>query len=105
MPSRSSIALSIIILQTAWFAGCGRAPSMGLDKETFVTVDALFSAVCLKDEKQTDRNATALKKLHDEGRLPGDAHEALAAIVVEAKSGDWEDAAEKLREFMLDQTR
>jgi hypothetical protein len=105
MPRRRMSAVSTLVLVLSLFVGCGRAPSMGLDKETFVTVDALFSAVCLKDEKQLDRNAGTLNKLHDDGRLPEAAHKALAAIISEAKSGGWEDAAETLREFMLDQTK
>ncbi len=78
---------------------------MGLDRETFTTVDALYSAVSLKDEGQLDRNAATLDQLHESGRLPDAAHKALGKIIAEAKDGEWEPAREDLRDFMLDQRR
>ena len=94
---------SALLLCSAMIAGCGRAPSIGLDKESFTTVDALYSAVSLKDERQLGQNAATLDRLHEAGRLPNDAHKALAKIIAEAKSGDWASSREHLRDFMLDQ--
>jgi hypothetical protein len=84
-------------------AGCGKAPAIGPDKEAFQTIDALYSAVSMKDAGQLERNAATLDQLHEAGRLPDGAHAALASIVVEAKAGEWEPARQRLRDFMLDQ--
>lgn len=102
---RCTRSVLIVLLCSILLAGCGRAPSMGLDKETFTTVDALFTAVSLRDEGQLDRNAATLDQLHESGRLPNAAHKALTAIIAEAKAGDWKPAGEELRAFMLDQRR
>jgi hypothetical protein len=84
-------------------AGCGGAPAIGPDKAAFTTIDALYSAVSMKDEVQLARNAISLDKLHESGRLPDAAHTSLVAIITEAKAGEWEPARQKLRDFMLDQ--
>ena len=46
-----------------------------------------------------------LSKLRDAGKLPASAHDALAAIIAEAKGGRWEQSQARLREFMLGQRR
>lgn len=84
-------------------AGCGRAPSMGLDKAVFVEVDALYSAISLNEPAQVERNAARLDQLRAAGRLPEAAHRALARIIAEAKADRWEPARQQLRDFMLDQ--
>ena len=85
--------------------GCGRAPSMGIDKEVFEAVDALYTAVSLHDAAQVQRCATTLEGSHAAGRLPTAAHEALAGIIEETRRGGWESARLDLRDFMQDQRR
>ncbi len=97
------MGMALFTLTLTLAVGCGRSPSMGTDREAFTTVDALFTAVSLKDEAQLDRNAAALGALHASGRLPERAYEALGAIIATAKGGDWESAGADLRGFMLDQ--
>ncbi|RUL87765.1 hypothetical protein [Tautonia sociabilis] len=94
-----------LIAVAAGGIGCGRSPEMGADEEVFRTVDAMYTAVSLRDVGQLSRNAEAIDRLHREGRLPDAAHRALGRIVDRAEQGDWEAARSRLRDFMLDQRR
>jgi len=78
---------------------------MGPDREAFTTIDALYTAVSLREPARVDRCAEGLSKLRDAGKLPEPAHDALAAIIAEAKGGRWEPAQARLREYMLAQRR
>jgi hypothetical protein len=78
---------------------------MGPDRDAFTAIDALYTAVSLREPPRVDRCAATLAKLRDEGKLPPAAHDALAAIMSEAKGGAWESAQGRLREFMLGQRR
>ncbi len=100
-PMRAAVAL----LMASLASGCFGPPQMGPDREAFTTIDALFTAVSLREPTRVDRCAEGLSKLHDAGKLPKPAHDALAAIIAEAKGGQWEPAQERLREFMLAQRR
>lgn len=86
-------------------SGCSGPPQIGPDREAFKTIDALYTAVSLREPVQLERCAGTLTGLRDEGRLPATAHDALAAIVTDAKGGRWEPAQSRLREFMLGQHR
>ncbi len=101
--SRATLA-SLLIL-AAELLGCGRAPSMGPDREVFHTVDALYTGVSLRDLNQVDRCAKNLEALGSAGKLPSPAVDALARIIEVARSGDWERSQSALRKFMLAQRR
>ena len=93
------------LLLTAIASGCFGPPQMGPDREAFTTIDALYTAVSLREPAHVDRCSQGLSKLRDAGKLPEPAHDALAAIIAEAKGGRWEPAQARLREFMLAQRR
>lgn len=82
-------------------AGCG-APQIGPDEEAFRAVDALYTAISLRDAAQTGRCARALAALHEQGRLPEAAHRRLADIIANAHRDreSWEAARARLRDFM-----
>ena len=98
-----------LALGFVWLAllglGCGGPPQMGPDREVFTMVDALYTAVSLREPNQLDRCSAELTRLLDGGKLPDSAHQALAAIIVEARGGEWESAQSRLRQFMLGQRR
>lgn len=85
--------------------GCGRAPQIGGDKDSFKAVDALYTAVSLRDPAALDRCAADLRGLTDGHKLPDHAARALEAIVVEARGGGWESAQARLAVFMRRQRR
>jgi hypothetical protein len=87
------------------FRGCGGPPQIGADKESFKTVDALYTAVGLKDSKLVDQCNQKLKTLHDADRLPEGASRSLESIIAETRDGKWEDAQAHLSRFMEGQRR
>ena len=77
--------------------GCGE-PQIGSDKETFKTVDALYTAVGLKDTKLVDQCREKLEGLRQGGKLPEDAARSLLSDHLrgqEWKLGGCPDAVEQ----------
>lgn len=97
--TRCLISLVLVLL------GCGGPPHMGLDREVFSTVDALYTAVGIKDMNQVERCEKTLRELHAAGKLPQDAWQALSGIIGRARDGSWDSAAGELRWFMKGQKR
>jgi hypothetical protein len=86
-------------------AGCGGAPQLGGDRDTFKAVDALYTAVSLRDASLLDQSAATLQGLRASGKLPEAASRALDGIVADARSGKWEPAFDRLSTFMQAQRR
>src|SRR5262245_27365058 len=84
--------------------GC-KKPQMGADEEVFKTVDALFTAVRAHDDNLLGQCEQRLRTLKEAGKLPGNAADYLDRIIVNARGGRWEAAAEKLYDFMSAQRR
>lgn len=102
---RTITAAALFLLIMAIFWGCGRPPQIGADKDAFKAVDALYTAVSLRDSKLLDRCEQSLRDLKSQGKLPETAARSLDAIVAEARGGKWEDAQTRLGHFMRGQTR
>lgn len=83
-------------------SGCS-PPSMGPSKETFKTVDALYTAVGARSPKLLDQCDTRLTELKEQGQVPEPAFLALQAIIVRARNGQWETASKELYSFMRGQ--
>jgi len=99
------LKIFVIVLSLTALPGCFAPPQMGPDREAFRTVDALYTAVSLREPAQLDRCSADLARLRGSGKLPGSAHDRLASIVAEAKGGGWESAQTRLKDFMLGQRR
>ena len=95
------VGLLILLLG---LVGCGPA-QIGIDKEAFKAVDALYTAVSLRESPLLDRSEGDLQRLRDAGKLPASAFDALASIIQEARGGHWEPAQERLARFMKGQRR
>ena len=95
---------AVLLLVAAALAGCGQ-PQMGADPEAFKAVDALYTAVSLRDPSLVDRCTAKLKSLRDAGKLDGAPFETLEGITTEAKAGGWEPAQTRLAKFMRGQKR
>jgi len=85
--------------------GCGRPAQIGADKDSFKAVDALYTAVSLRDPKLVDRCEKTIKDLRGTGKMPEAASRSLEAIIAEARGGDWVPAQERLGKFMEGQRR
>lgn len=78
---------------------------MGPDREAFRAVDAMFTAVSLREIGQLERSLSRLEALKDSERLPAPAFQALSEIAEVGRGGDWEAAQVRLRAFMRGQRR
>jgi hypothetical protein len=80
-------------------------PQIGTDHDVFNTVDALFTAVTARDERQLGECERRLGSYRESGKLPAAAADELDAIIRKARSGSWQSAAERLYDFMKAQRR
>jgi hypothetical protein len=85
--------------------GCGGPTQIGADKDTFKAVDALYTAVGLRDARLVVLCEEKLKSLRGAGKIPEAASGSLESIIAEAKGGKWEPAQERLSKFMEGQRR
>ena len=97
-----AFAFSFLVLA---FAGCGGPPQIGEDRDTFKAVDALYTAVSLRDLKLVGQCEAKLKGLHDASKIPEAVFSSLESIIAEAKDGKWEPTQERLSNFMEGQRR
>jgi hypothetical protein len=103
--NRTAIVAVMSSLLVLALGGCGGPPQIGAEKDTFKAVDALNTAVGLRDPKLVDRCEAKLKGLRDAGKIPEAASKSLDSIIAEAKGGKWEPAQERLSRFMAGQRR
>lgn len=103
MKRTQMIAVMISLLLP--LGGCGRPPQIGADKEVFKAVDALYTAVGLRDAKLVVQCHEQLTRLEKDGKLPRNALSALDRIVAQTKEGNWETAQARLSDFMEGQRR
>lgn len=82
-----------------------RPPQMGADPDVFRTVDALYTAVRLKDEGKLGQCEGRLREYRALGKLPAGPADHLDGVIATARGGDWDRAAERLYEFMAAQRR
>ncbi len=82
-----------------------RPPQMGTDEDAFKTVDALYTAVRLKDEAKVASCEHRLHAYRDAGKLPKSSAGFLDGVIAKARAGNWDSAVERLYEFMLAQRR
>src|SRR5437588_8420428 len=101
---RRVLATLLSSLLALAFAGCS-PPQIGADKDSFKAVDALYTAVSLRDPRLLDQCEKALQDLRAKGQLPEAAGGSLGAIVSEARAGRWEVAQSRLGDFMRGQRR
>ena len=95
------VAIVVVVLAL----NLGSPPQMGADEEVFRTVDALFTALTGRNEKQLDQCERRLKGYRETGKLPAKAAKTLDGIVQTARAGRWQPAAERLYDFMKGQRR
>ncbi|MDG3005021.1 hypothetical protein [Paludisphaera mucosa] len=100
---RGAALLAPAILAAA--LGCGGPPQIGADAEAFKTVDALYTAVSLREPALVDQCLAALKSLREAGKLDPAPCDALEGLAAEAKGGGWESAQSRLARFMRGQSR
>jgi hypothetical protein len=80
--------------------GCGGPPQIGADREAFKTVDALYTAIGLRDATRVEQIGAKLRSLRDAGKLPERAYRSLESIIEESREQKWEPALGRLSRFM-----
>jgi len=103
MISKTTRAATILLALV--IAGCGAPAQIGPDPEVFKAVDALYTAISLRETKLVDSCLEKLKEHRAAGKLPEGAFSALEAMIEEGKGGAWEDAQTRLSRFMEGQRR
>ena len=73
--SRSTLLLLVVSL----LSGCFGPPQIGVDRDSFKAVDALYTAVSLRDAKLVAQSEERLRGLHDAGKLPQASYSAFRA--------------------------
>src|SRR5947207_14907946 len=95
----------LLVLFGGWYFWPRTPVQIGADREVFTTVDALFTAVTAHDERLLRQSEQRIKSLQHAGKMPEKAAAYLDAVIAEARSGDWQHAAEDLYWFMKGQRR
>ena len=95
----AALGLAVVLL------GLRRPPQMGADERVFGTVDALYTAVRLRDAAKVARCEERLRGYRAAGHLPDDAAGYLDGVIASARGGNWPAAAERLYDFMKSQRR
>jgi hypothetical protein len=101
-PLRTCLAIGLLSLAVC---GCGSAPQFTADDECLTAVDALWTAVTAQQTPWLEQSARELERLHDDGKLSSDAWEVLEALIAQARSGQWQPAAEGLYDLIKGQRK
>jgi hypothetical protein len=96
------LATAAVAVAAVYF---NRPPQMGTDEDVFLTVDALYTAVRVKDDVRVAQCEKRLHSYREAGKLPKESADYLDRVIAKAREGRWESAAERLYEFMLAQRR
>lgn len=95
----------LVLVLVAGLNGCGGPPQIGESEPSFKAVDALYTAVSLRDLRLVDRCKKSLEDLRANETLTPAASKSLQAIIAQAEAGKWETAQGRLGDFMRGQRR
>jgi hypothetical protein len=93
-------ALPLLIL-----SGCWGEHQIGPSRKAFRAVDALYTAIGLRDPRLVEDCERRLKSLRESSELPENVAESLESMIADTRRGDWEPAQERLSRFMEGQHR
>ena len=97
-------AAAVVLIAIAMFF-ITRPPQMGTDEDAFKTVDALYTAVRMKDDGKLTQCESRLHAYRDAGKLTEPSAKFLDGVIATARGGNWQSATERLYDFMLAQRR
>jgi hypothetical protein len=97
------LAIGLSLLGLLLTAGCNRTPQMGGNEECMTAVDALWTAINVKQTELLDHSQAEIERLHTSGAMPDGAFENLSSIVTTARAGQWPAARAALRQFIRGQ--
>jgi hypothetical protein len=91
VPCEFLFALTLLV------PGCS-APTEA-ERDNRRLVDAILTAITMKNTNWLEDDAELAEKRHRAGQLTDKEYEGLTAIIEKAKSGDWQSAEKKGYEF------
>ncbi len=89
--------LVLVLCFAGVFAGCSNPSDES--RQNRRVVDAVLTAVTLKNTKELDRDTVLLDKRLADGLLAERHHKAVKAIIEKAKAGNWREAEDELYSF------
>ena len=78
-------------------AGCGEPSERELKNRR--ELEALLTAISLKNKKELDKDIQRIEDRHTSGELSDDSYKDLQEIVKKAQAGDWAAAEKQAYEF------
>jgi hypothetical protein len=99
-----AVAAAAVLIAIAMFF-VTRPPQMGTDEDTFKTVDALYTAVRMKDDAKLTQCETRLHAYREAGKLTKSSADFLDDVIATARGGNWQSATVRLYDFMSAQRR
>ncbi len=91
-PRRSSILNLVLMGFLLWMLGCGEPSARELKNRR--ELEALLTAVSLKNKSELEKDIKRIDERHDSGELSDQGYNDLQEIIKKARAGDW-SAAEK----------
>lgn len=79
-------------------AGCSGEPS-GRELRNRREVEALLTAISLRNQKELDKDASRIEARHASGELSDLPYRTLQDIIKKARAGDWASAEKQTYEF------
>ncbi len=93
VPRASVIAALVLAL-----GGCSGEPSER-ELKNRRELEALLTAISLKDRKEVDKDVQRIEARHASGELSDTPYRTLRGIAEKAQAGDWADAEKRAYEF------
>jgi hypothetical protein len=98
-PTLFHISCAFLFTLTLLLPGCS-APTEA-ERDNRRLVDAILTAITMKNTIWLDDDAELAEKRHLAGQLTDAEYDELTAIIEKAKSGDWQTAEKKGYEFRM----
>ena len=96
VPGRRAV-LVLVAAVLAGLGGCGQPSEEARQNRRLV--DAVLTAVTVKNRKQLDKDAALWNQRRADGVLAEKPHRAIKACIEKARAGDWAGAEEDLYRF------
>jgi hypothetical protein len=94
-----TICLFWIFVLAGTLAAGGCAPPSEVDRDNRRLLDAILTAITMKNGSWLEDDAALADKRHQAGQFTDDQYEELLSIIETARAGDWKAAEKEGYEF------
>jgi hypothetical protein len=91
---------AVLLLLGISFTWLRQAPQIGEDKEAYLLVEGLFTALSSQSEERLAKSEERMHALRDQGKLPGPVADYLDGLITDARAGKWKAATKQMFAFM-----